>query len=168
MRNIGKYKLIGSVLLAMYLYRCIANPDFSHILDNINLIFHEAGHVIFIFFGDLLYSLGGSILQILIPLVLSAYFFLRRENYAGFFVLAWAGYSIVSVSIYMNDAIAMNLPLLGGESSTHDWNHIFSTLNIISHTHTLANATRAVGMSVLVVFILFCFRYSMKYDKLGV
>jgi len=33
------------------------------ILDGANLIFHEAGHVIFAFFGEFLQFLGGSITE---------------------------------------------------------------------------------------------------------
>ena len=36
-------------------------------IHGIDLIFHEAGHVIFGFFGQFLAVLGGSLMQVLIP-----------------------------------------------------------------------------------------------------
>lgn len=45
-------------------------PSFAHyVLSMANLVFHEAGHVFFGFFGRFLTSLGGSLFQILLPLL---------------------------------------------------------------------------------------------------
>ncbi|MFZ2256380.1 MAG: hypothetical protein WAW59_07155 [Patescibacteria group bacterium] len=44
-----------------------------------NLIFHEAGHVIFMPFGELLAILGGSLMQLIVPGVI-VYVFLLREH----------------------------------------------------------------------------------------
>src|SRR4051812_24863367 len=44
-----------------------------------DLVFHEAGHVIFGFFGRFLTVLGGSLLQCLVPIIL-AVAFLRQRN----------------------------------------------------------------------------------------
>ena len=40
--------------------------SFMHL---INLPFHEAGHVIFSFLGDFLHVLGGSLNQVIVPVV---------------------------------------------------------------------------------------------------
>ena len=42
------------------------------ILDGANLIFHEAGHILFLFFGESLQALGGSLIQVAIPALCSA------------------------------------------------------------------------------------------------
>lgn len=39
------------------------------LLDNVNLVFHEAGHVIFALGGEFIGILGGSLMQVLIPVV---------------------------------------------------------------------------------------------------
>lgn len=55
-------------------------------LKNVNIIFHEAGHTLFALFGDFLFTLGGSFLQILIPFAFAIYFFIRRiDIYRRFF-----------------------------------------------------------------------------------
>ena len=51
-------------------------------LHGVNLIFHEAGHVIFGFFGEFIAVLGGSLNQVLIPLI-AAVAFLRTRQWAS-------------------------------------------------------------------------------------
>ena len=58
----------------------VVGGSFLHL---INLPFHEAGHIIFAPFGDLMMSLGGSLTQILIPLVCLVAF-LKIENFNPF------------------------------------------------------------------------------------
>ena len=54
------------------------SPVFLH---NINLIFHEAGHIIFMFFGEFIMVLGGSLNQVLIPLICTLHFYFKEKNY---------------------------------------------------------------------------------------
>ncbi|MFT5036966.1 MAG: hypothetical protein ACI9VM_000538 [Candidatus Azotimanducaceae bacterium] len=43
-------------------------------IQHANLIFHEAGHVLFIFFGYFLSIAGGTIFEIGIPLLVTGHF----------------------------------------------------------------------------------------------
>lgn len=43
------------------------------VLDGANFIFHEAGHVLFSLFGEFLGILGGSLTQVIIPVVCTGY-----------------------------------------------------------------------------------------------
>ena len=52
------------------------------VLHLTNLVFHEAGHVIFALFGRFMGVLGGSLLQVLVPLVAAAAF-LRQQDRIG-------------------------------------------------------------------------------------
>jgi hypothetical protein len=45
----------------------------------VNLPFHEAGHIIFRPFGRLMTSLGGSMMQVLVPLVCMAVFLVKTR-----------------------------------------------------------------------------------------
>ncbi len=109
------------------------------ILDGANLIFHEAGHVLFAVFGEFLYVLGGSLVQVAIPAVCAVYFFLRRQPSASAVALFWTGESLTGVAIYIADAKRMELPLLGGDTggSGHDWNYLLGRLNLINHAEGL-------------------------------
>ena len=43
-------------------------------IDNVNLIVHEAGHLLFSYLGHTLMIWGGTILQLFVPLALAVYF----------------------------------------------------------------------------------------------
>ena len=49
-------------------------------LDLVNLAFHEAGHLIFSFAGSTLQYLGGTLAQILVPVLLAGNFLLREKQ----------------------------------------------------------------------------------------
>jgi hypothetical protein len=118
------------------------------ILDGANLIFHEAGHVLFSPFGDFLQYLGGSLMQILIPAICGAYFWLHQQRSASAVTLFWTGESLTNVAIYVADARRMELPLIGGD---HDWNYLLGRLNLLNQAESLGRFVFVLG----VITILF-------------
>ena len=111
----------GVVLVALYALRRLANAEHWDLLDDLNLAVHEAGHLVFAPFGEMVGTLGGSLFQVLVPLAFVLYFARTRQRYAAAITLAWVGASLLNVSRYIGDARAQELPLLGGENSVHDW-----------------------------------------------
>lgn len=107
------------------------------ILDGANLVFHEAGHVLFSALGEFMMILGGSLMQVLIPAICTAYFLLRRQLAASAVTLFWTGESLTGVAIYVADAKRRELPLLGGEESAHDWNFLLGRLGLLEHADGL-------------------------------
>ena len=98
----------SQILSAQDFYQ-FAQADY---LKNVNIVFHEAGHTVFALFGDFLRTLGGSFLQVLVPLALAVYFFIwRKEIFSGGAMLFWAGESVIDVSWYIADAQKTLLPL---------------------------------------------------------
>ncbi|QPJ64467.1 MAG: hypothetical protein G3M78_03265 [Candidatus Nitrohelix vancouverensis] len=98
------------------------------LVHNVNLVFHEAGHMIFAIFGnDTLTILGGSLGQLLIPIIVAVAFFLRRD-YPGFaFGVFWLFESLLDVALYMQDARELKLQLIGGLGmEAHDWRNLFN------------------------------------------
>jgi hypothetical protein len=94
----------------------------------VHLIFHEAGHAIFMMVGasDVVVAFMGSGLQVLFPLILAgAFYFKNRDAYGAAVCLWWAGHAALDVAPYIADARALELPLLGGgngrEIEGHDW-----------------------------------------------
>ena len=64
-----------------------AGQSFLHL---VNLPFHEAGHVIFRPFGQFMMMLGGSLMQVLVPLVCAAAFlFHSRDAFAASVSVWW-------------------------------------------------------------------------------
>ncbi|MFA6294838.1 MAG: hypothetical protein WC666_00250 [Candidatus Paceibacterota bacterium] len=160
--KINYYRLIMTIILGLYFFNCISNLNDWHFIDNVDLIIHEAGHSIFIFFGEFIQMLGGSILQVFVPLIFANYFFFRKEFFSASLLLLWVGYNIINVSVYMGDAIVQQLPLLGGDSSMHDWNYLLSQLNLLSYTNTLAYLTYSIGIFVVITAIVFALKYSTE------
>jgi hypothetical protein len=120
---------------------------FVHLID---LVFHEAGHVIFGVFGRFVGVLGGSLNQILIPGLCTGYFLWHRQTGAAAVTLWWTGESIIDVAIYVADGRDMVLPLLA-EGLVHDWNWILSELSLRNHAAALGRAVFALGVLVLAV-----------------
>lgn len=120
---------------------------FLHLID---LVFHEAGHVIFGIFGwALLAALGGSLNQVLVPAICTAAFVRQRQPAAAAVALFWTGENVVDVGIYAADGRDMRLPLLA-EGLTHDWNFILSALSLRNSAETIGRLIFVVGVLVMV------------------
>ena len=147
-RAVGLLALI--VLFVMLLARGLTLSDggmlwFIHLVD---LVFHEAGHVIFGMFGRFLGALGGSLNQVLIPAVCTGSFLYRRQWAAAAVTLFWTGENVIDVAIYAADGRDMKLPLLA-EGLTHDWNWILSELSLRNQAEPIGRALFALGVLVL-------------------
>ena len=131
----------------------IIGGSFMH---NINLAFHEFGHVFFRPFGEFMMILGGSLFQVLLPLVpLAAFVIQQRNNFAASVMLWWCGQSFVDVAPYIKDAEYRALPLVGdaGEDS-HDWGNILTKLDAVSSCYTLAKVSFVIGCLVMLAGLL--------------
>jgi hypothetical protein len=125
----------------------------SSILHMPNLVFHEAGHVIFSFFGRFITALGGSLLQFLIPVIL-AVAFLRQKNTFGAVVCTWwAGQNLLDLAPYIADARALELVLLGGKTGAevegHDWEFILTQLGWLHLDRALGLAAYRTGLVIM-------------------
>jgi hypothetical protein len=117
-------------------------------LHNVNLIFHEAGHIFFAFFGQFIAILGGSLMQILIPLIIAIHFFLTKQYYASTIALWWVGQNFLDVSIYVKDGKERILPLLGGEGVIHDWHYLLSSLHWLAYDNLIGNIIFIIGLMI--------------------
>lgn len=165
MQNYKYSKIIISLIFGWYFLNSALHPEIWHFIDNVDLILHEAGHWIFIFLGQFMSVLGGSLTQVAIPLVFAIYFYIKKDIYSTSILSMWVGYNVVNVSFYMADSIKMVLPLLGGESSIHDWNYIFVALHILNQSLTIASVTRIVGIFVIIAGAVFAVRSCLVEEK---
>ena len=137
--------LIFYVSFLVYAFRM--NGGFLFI-DFANLAVHEGGHPLFGWFGPTLGLWGGTILQLLVPLLLAGYFFRERHTAAFVFCTFFFFENWLYIATYMADARAMALPLVTtGDSDfvEHDWNAIFSSLGILPYDTAIATVVRVVG-----------------------
>jgi hypothetical protein len=91
-----------------------------------NLIFHEAGHVIFMPFWEFIGILGWTLGQCLMPIIVGFVFFFKESNpFWASIALWWLGQNLTDVALYISDAWARSLPLIGGMSEeAHDWGNL--------------------------------------------
>lgn len=116
---------------AFWVWRHIHDP--FGLLHGSLLIFHEAGHIIFMPLGEFMMVLGGSLFQLLVPALFVGYFALRRDAYAVCFATLYLAASLADVAVYIADARAGELPLLGGERSNHDWTFLLIELDLLEN-----------------------------------
>lgn len=130
------------------------NAPGESILHAINLPFHEAGHLLFLPFGRFMTILGGSLGQVLMPLVCMIAFVVHtRDPFGASVALWWMAESVMDVAPYINDARAMDLLLLGGvtgkETDGHDWNNLLSMLGWLEYDHRLAHLAYNLGSALM-------------------
>jgi hypothetical protein len=135
----------------------------------INLVFHEAGHIVFAPFGTFMMTLGGSLLQVIVPIVCAWAFLFQQEDPFGASVCVWwAGESLLDLSPYIDDARSLQLMLLGGpaaEVEGHDWEAILMALGWLHLDHTIARAAWVFGALTMVgalIYALFHLRSSVS------
>ena len=108
---------------------------------------------------------GGSLFQIIMPAIFVGYFVYQRSLYSAALVLFWVGESILNVSVYAGDSLALQLPLLGGQDSVHDWNYILSNLGLLQSTHTIANSIRLLGTLTIILASFGAFWFARKANR---
>ena len=145
-------------ILADYAVLSAGSPEISDpIMSRVNLVFHEAGHVIFSPFGEVMAVLGGSIGQLLMPLIVCLAFLLRYNNPFGASIgLWWLGQSAMDLAPYIADARAKQMILLGGVTGRdspgyHDWANILGRQGWMRYDHQIAAAVDFTGEALMVL-----------------
>jgi hypothetical protein len=133
-------------------------------MDTVNLFIHEAGHLFLRPFGMFIHVLGGSLVQVALPLALLVVTW--RQNigqigYAGF----WVGESMINVSVYIQDAPVRKLRLIA-KGLIHDWAWLLSgNLELAAPLAAVVYWTGILlcGASIgaLVVFAVHAYRESL-------
>jgi hypothetical protein len=127
-------------------------------LHNVNLAFHEFGHLLFMPLGEWMMFLGGSLFQILLPLLLAGYFvFKQHQPFSAAVCLWWCGQNFIDVAPYIADARALALPLIGEWSEEmadarafrHDWHNILGRIGWLAHDVALAGLAKLTGILLM-------------------
>src|SRR4029077_325766 len=139
-------RLAGIAWLSFYdlffLYAFASQPGFL-ILDYANLIIHEGGHFFFSWFGDTIRILGGTLGELLVPLLCAAYFFFQREPTGFAFSIFWFFENFPYIGTYMADARTAALPLLGSGDS--DWEILFAQWGLLAQDQKIGGIMRTLG-----------------------
>ena len=132
----GKLAAFAAGLAIFFVFLFWSEPGFVFLLDHANLLFHEAGHPIIGLFSQRIETYGGTIGQLVFPVVLAISFW--RKGNALAFAAAWIWFfeNWFNIARYMADARALQLPLVGG--GDHDWNTILTRWDILQYDTRIA------------------------------
>ena len=133
----------GSVAVLIIIWLGNTGERWVWILDSANLAFHEAGHPLFGLFSNRLMVYGGTLGQLVFPIVATISFWARREALACSLGAVWLCENLWNVARYMADARAQELPLVGG--GEHDWTEIFSRWGALNQDTAIAGVVRLIG-----------------------
>lgn len=125
--------LILAILILIHNFSMYLNREIWFIISGVNLIFHEAGHMFMMFFGEFLNIFGGTLFEMGIPLLIAFHFYRRYDWLGVAFSTWWLSTALTNISIYASDATIRQLPLLGGDAVGHDWYNLLSMLGILKY-----------------------------------
>ncbi len=159
----GRYFAISLIaLLTFFIFLNSVQSSVVLFFHNVNLPFHEAGHIVFSLFGNaLLTSMGGTLLQFIMPLVcMFTFLFQNRDPFAAAIALWWVGENFVDIAPYIADARAGVLPLLGGNTGQsapygfHDWEFILGELGLSHLDLAISYLSQIFGIIVMIAAVV--------------
>lgn len=121
-------------------------------INNFLLIVHEAGHTFFSFFGSrILTILGGSLNEILIPLLIVVFTIFNRYIKGSQFALYLFGTAWFSIAFYAADGAQRQLPLIGNlGKESHDWYNILRHFNLLESDGLIAIIFSIIGTLIYI------------------
>ncbi|GAB4286795.1 MAG: hypothetical protein Kow0098_02450 [Ignavibacteriaceae bacterium] len=143
----------SALIMPVAIYWLMSRGEYG-LIDNADLIIHEAGHFFFSPFGKFIYTLGGTLMQIILPSVIIFYFFRNQYRTGMQFGLLWLGQNFINISVYAADARARKLPLLGGNKVYHDWNYLLSETGILNYDHIVGYVFFTIAIVIFIVAVL--------------
>jgi hypothetical protein len=167
--NFGDWKSVSRIaaigwLITYAVFLLYAAFDHSGFLflDYVNLIIHEAGHFFVGWFGYTITILGGTLGELLVPLLCGVYFFWQREVTAVAFCSFWFFENFLYIGTYMADARAQALPLVG--SGDHDWEILFGQWGLLNQDQKIGGTTRMLGWLGMLATVAW-FAWRSKRDE---
>ncbi len=145
---------VGSaVLLPLVIYFTVNHGEFNFV-DYVNLLIHEGGHGVFSFFGKFIYTLGGSLMQVIIPGLFIFYFSINKKRFGVQASLVWLGENLMNIGVYAADARTHRLPLLGGNNVYHDWTYLLNETGLLDKDQLIGQIFYFLGVAAFVVSLL--------------
>ncbi|MDQ3623577.1 MAG: hypothetical protein M3463_13980 [Verrucomicrobiota bacterium] len=156
--TIRNLRLAGAALLAVYGISCLWTPGSGGLLDGVDLAIHETGHLLFSPFGEVATALGGTLFQLIIPAAFFVSFWRRGDRYAAAYPLWWMAQNLWNISVYVADARAQDLPLVGG--GEHDWTFLLGEAGWLARDVALGEAIHATGVAVYMLSLVLAIKHA--------
>ena len=145
-------RLALTIVLALYAIPLARHPEAGSFLDGIDLAIHETGHLVFGPFGEVIQFAGGTLFQLIVPATFMVYFFRRGDRHAATVPLWWMAQNLWNISVYVRDARAQELPLVGG--GEHDWAFLLGHYRLLAHDQGIGRAVQAMGTLICVAAVV--------------
>jgi hypothetical protein len=119
------------------------------------LVFHEAGHIIFMILGEFMTIAGGTLGQLIMPSILCGALLLKNRDAFGAAIGLWlVGVSLLDIAPYAYDALHPQLTLLGGhtgEQGGHDWIFMLDKLGLLKRSQGIGWLFHKLGAAVVLL-----------------
>ena len=138
-------KLIAALISVglLFLVEFNSREGWVPILDSLNLVFHESGHPLFGVFGETIGFLGGTLMQLIVPLLVLGSCWFKRQSVGLGLSGVWFFQNFLNIARYMADARVQLLPLVGG--GEHDWATLFGQWGLLEQDTSIARVVQATG-----------------------
>jgi hypothetical protein len=153
MTEMIKTWIASLILLPIGLFLIFNKGEFIFILDHLNLLFHEGGHGIFSFFGKFIYTLGGTLMQIIIPSLFIFYFYTNNQRVGIQLSMIYLAENLMNISVYASDARAQRLPLIG-KGTYHDWTFLLNRINLLEYDQYIGSVFYYSGIVIILISLL--------------
>jgi hypothetical protein len=151
-------KLALTFGLTFYGLKLLRNPGDYGFLDSVDLAIHETGHLVFSPFGMFIGFAGGTLFQLIVPITFVVYFLKQKDRFAASIVLWWVAQNLWNISVYIKDARAQILPLVGG--GEHDWTFLLGRTGLLARDQNLGDMVHFFGVLLFCLSILLSMRYA--------
>ena len=156
-KPVSRAETIGwTIAFIAFMLYARANANGFLFIDNANLMIHEVGHTMFSWAGYYTMLLGGTLLQLIVPLLCTLFFIRSGQTTAVACAAFWLFENLLYVATYMADARRSALPLVGSDES--DWTILFTHWGVLQNDLTIAAWTRGIGwigMTGTVVWLIY-------------
>jgi hypothetical protein len=105
-------------------------------------------------FGKFIYTLGGTLMQIILPSLITWYFWKNSYRTGVQIGLLWLGQNFINISVYAADARAQALPLLGGSKVYHDWAYLLGSLNLLQYDAEVGYLFFGIATLILLISLI--------------
>jgi hypothetical protein len=103
-----------TIFYLLFLFYAAASGGKFPLADYVFLPIHEGGHLLFGWFGHTIGVMGGTLLQLFVPLAIAVCFIFQRQISGTAFAAFFSFENFLNIATYMADARRQELPLVTG------------------------------------------------------
>jgi hypothetical protein len=116
---------------------------------------HEFGHIVFMAFGEFMHNLGGTLFQVLLPLIFGGVLLVKnRDPFAASVTLWWSAVAMIDAAPYVYDAYKPEFILLTGrtgDTGGHDFVDVLGDLGLLNKAQPIGYGVRWFGVGMMAV-----------------